>query len=104
MLHAPSANLAYFHIHKTGGTSLKAYFRCAFPDAVEIGHSPHLSLAQYFDLLKEKGVDHQRIRIVTTIRDPFAHLVSIYHFWGTKVGHEDRREHIDAARTMSFAR
>lgn len=103
MLFSPSANLAYFHIHKTGGKSIRAFFLQTFPDAVEIGDREHLdSLGQAFDLLSQKNVDSRKVRIFTSIRDPFAHVVSIYHFWRS-VKDEAPIDHVRAAKALSFA-
>ena len=101
MLFSRSANLAYFHIHKTGGRSLRAFFRRAFPDAVEIGDWLHHDLDQSFTLLAQGGIDPRKVRILTTIRDPFAHVVSIYHFWRSQSKNVPS-DHVRAARSLPF--
>jgi hypothetical protein len=90
--------IAFYHIHKTGGTSFRRFFSATFPDAVKVADWPHYSLAHYFTILSDTNIDPTKLRILTTIRNPYDHVVSIYHYWRTKARKDDRREHI----TMSF--
>jgi hypothetical protein len=93
--------IAYYHIHKTGGTSFKTFLSEAFPDLVDVAPWPHHSLAEYSAILRSRGVDPEKLRILTTIRNPLDHVVSIYLFWRTK-GDPSGRAHIQAAKSLSF--
>jgi hypothetical protein len=102
MLLSPSKGVAYHHIAKTGGISFGRFLSANFPDLAEVSDWPHHSLEQYFSILADKKIDPRKLHIMTTIRNPYDHVVSIYHYWRTKVGLEDQRDHINAARTLPF--
>jgi hypothetical protein len=100
--YSPRARLAYFHIHRTGGSSVKCFLGEVFPDFAEVADWPHHSLSEYFVMLRHSGVDPDELRILTTIRHPFSHVVSIYESW-RRAGDERRGAHVRAARSMQFA-
>lgn len=106
MIYSSSANLAFYHFPKTGGSSLRKFFQRTFPDACNLGDEhEHLPLATYFDLLSKMGVEPRHVRIFTTIRHPFGLVDSVYRFWRRVAldNPQDKQEHFEAARVMTFA-
>jgi hypothetical protein len=101
MQYSAASGIAYYHIHKTGGVSFKEFLATALPDLKDVDNWPHYALADYFDILVRRGIDPGAIRILTTIRDPFEHVVSIYHYWRER-GVPTGRDHVQAARDMDF--
>src|SRR3954468_13236475 len=102
MQYSPSSGIAFYHIHKTGGTSVKLFLKTVLPDLDEVDYWPHHALADYFDILERRGVDTERLRLLATVRDPLEHVVSIYHYWKER-GHATGRDHVRAARELGFA-
>jgi hypothetical protein len=100
MIYYPSARLAYYHIHKTGGTSARKALGSVFPECVELDGWPHHSLSFYFDKLRERGVEPGEVTVLTTVRDPLEHVVSIYHYWRQRGKPECA--HVQAAKRLSF--
>lgn len=81
MLFSPSANLAFYHIHKTGGTSFKFFLGTLLHDLEELDPWPHHSLEYYLTLLRKRGVEAERVQLCTLVRHPGDHAVSVYYFW-----------------------
>lgn len=100
MIYYPSARLAYYHIHKTGGTSFKQALGSVFREPVELDGWPHHALGYYFDKLKGRGVEAGQVTVLTTVRDPLDHVVSIYHYWRQRGKPECK--HVQAAKRLSF--
>jgi hypothetical protein len=101
MIYFPSPNVAYHHIHKTGGTSFKHALRSLFPDSIELDPWPHHPIPYYSQKLKELGVEPDKVDILTLIRDPLHHLVSIYHFW--RQSGDPQVPAVQIAKRASFA-
>jgi hypothetical protein len=101
MQYSPASGIAFYHIHKTGGTSVKVFLSTVLRDLHAVDYWPHHALAVYLDILARRGVDPARLRLLATVRDPLEHVVSIYPFWRTK-GRANGRAHVQAARDLSF--
>lgn len=100
MIYYAAAKLAYYHIHKTGGTSFKRALGAAFRESVELDGWPHHALGYYFDKLKGRGVEPREVTVLTTVREPLDHVVSIYHYWRQRGKPECA--HVQAAKRMAF--
>ncbi|HEY2589639.1 MAG TPA: hypothetical protein VGI81_28095, partial [Tepidisphaeraceae bacterium] len=50
--------------------------------------------------LKNRGVEPREVTVLTTVRDPLDHVVSIYHYWRQRGKPEC--EHVQAAKRLSF--
>lgn len=66
--------IAQVHFNKTAGTSLKAYLSEVLKEDAQIVHGKHNALTDVYHLLPEA------YRVVTTIRNPYDRLVSLYSF------------------------
>jgi hypothetical protein len=100
MIYFPSPNLAFFHLHKTGGVSFKHALRTLFPECIELDPWPHHAMPYYFGKLRELRVQPEKVEILTLIRDPLDHIVSIYHYW-RQWGNPDEPK-VQAAKTLPF--
>src|SRR5262245_36695092 len=101
MHYSPASRIAYYHIHKTGGTSVKIFLKSFLSDLHAVDYWPHHALAVDLAILDQRGVDTAKLRILTTVRDPLEHVVSVYHFWKTR-GRDTGRAHVRAARDLPF--
>ncbi len=75
-------------------------FRNLFPDAVALDNWPHHPLSFYFGKLRERGVNPSQVTILTLLRDPMCHLVSMYHYWRQKGDPLD--PNVRLAKQLSF--
>src|SRR5262249_35826241 len=101
MHYSPASRIAYHHIHKTGGTSVKVFLKSFLSDLHAVDYWPHHALVVDLGILDRRGVDVAKLRVLTTVRDPLEHVVSIYHFWKTR-GRDAGRDHVRAARDLPF--
>ena len=101
MIYFPSVHLGFYHIHKTGGTSFKHGLRSLFPECIELDPFPHHWLPVYYAKLREMGVEPETAEILTSIRDPLDHVVSIYHYWRQYGNPDDYK--VQAAKQFSFS-
>lgn len=79
MKHFPEYRLAYFHIPKTGGTSMNAFLQHQLggSNTVEVYH---IHEPMFFK--KQKlGEEFLRTKVLATIRNPYDHAVSCYFFY-----------------------
>lgn len=104
MLYSAKNNIAFAHYPKTAGTSVSAWFKATFQDAVYIEPNPTYEISHYdvkksLQHLKPNPKWHERIldkifdnkfqidstidslRIIGVLRDPFDMLVSLYEYW-----------------------
>lgn len=111
MLYSDKNNIAFAHYPKTAGTSVSAWFKATFQDAVylvpnsilkdpnsilKISHSGVKSSIQHLEpnpewheRLLNKVFENKfeiespldNLRIIGVLRDPFDMLVSLYNFW-----------------------
>jgi hypothetical protein len=100
MHYSPSSGIAYYHIHKTGGTSFREFLGGVLPDLEGVDPWAHYPLAHYFPLLRQRGVDPDGLKILSTVRDPFEHVVSVYHYWRARG--DLRNEWVLAALNSTF--
>lgn len=102
MLFSPRAGLAFLHIHKTGGVSLRELLVQRVPAMAEMPElpQPHPHLFEFFAVLRQRGLDPLSVQVVTILRNPFAHAVSIYTFWNSDAISLPERE----LPTVAFAR
>ena len=102
MLYSERHNLAFLHIHKTGGVSLREFLRKRIRGMREMPElpEPHYSVAQLFGALEKRGKDPQEARVITILRNPYAHALSIYTFWNSNAITLPERE----LPTVSYAR
>jgi hypothetical protein len=106
MLYAPRSKLAFVHIHKTGGLSFRRYLLKNVRDLAELPElpGPHYPLAELYGVLRGRGVDPCRVAVLTVLRDPLAHAVSVYEFWRSdRLPQADRELPVVAlTRRLSF--
>lgn len=100
MIYFHLPKIAYYHIHKTGGTSFKAALCRVFPDHQQLDPWSHHPLAYYVEKLRKRSIEIDRIKIIATIRDPLHHVVSIYHYW-RQFGNS-ARPNVQAAKQLDF--
>jgi hypothetical protein len=86
MLYWPEYNFAYLHINKTGGTTTRHFLEEVIDSSPEIIdlvpgkyhdriHEPLSYKLKRFELM---GIDHNKLKILTTIRNPYDRWVSLY--------------------------
>lgn len=82
-MYSPSTRIAFLHVHKTGGESLRVVLQRHLPDLCELPGLPgaHHPLATVHETLEREGVDPSSLRFLATICHPMSHAVSIYHYW-----------------------
>jgi hypothetical protein len=106
MLYSESLRLAFVHIHKTGGISFRTFLQSSLPDMKEMPEllNPHATVAELFSTLCQRGENPYDTRILTVIRNPFAHAVSIYHFWRSDNLPKEEKQlpKIQLTRRLSF--
>jgi hypothetical protein len=106
MLYAPRSKLAFVHIHKTGGLSLRHYLLKNVRDLAELPDlpGPHRPLAELHGVLRARGVDPSRVAVLTVLRDPLSHAVSVYEFWRSDKLPQAQRElpRVALTRRLSF--
>jgi len=106
MLYSPKHNLAFLHIHKIGGTSFRDFLQRAIPDMQDMPElpEPHYTVQEFFSALKGRGLDPSTSHVLTIIRNPLAHIVSIYHYWrGPEISPELYPDPpVSLARELSF--
>ena len=106
VLYSERRNLAFVHIHKTGGISLREFLRKRIRGMLEMPDLPdaHYTVAQLFDALRKRGSDPRDVRVITILRNPYAHALSIYTFWNSDAitPHERELPTVSYARTHSF--
>lgn len=85
VLYSERHNLAFVHIHKTGGISLREFLRKRIRGMKEMSELPdaHYSVSQLYEALQNRGSDPADVRIITILRNPYAHALSIYTFWNS---------------------
>ncbi|HWO74226.1 MAG TPA: hypothetical protein VNN21_11790, partial [Dehalococcoidia bacterium] len=67
MLYSPKHNLAFLHIHKTGGTSFRDFLHRAIPDVQEMPElpGPHYTISEVFAALQRRSEDPLKWTILT---------------------------------------
>ncbi len=102
MLYSERHKLAFVHIHKTGGVSLREFLRKRIREMKEMPELPeaHYSVAQVFDAIANRGGEPDDVRVITILRNPYAHALSIYTFWNSDAITFAERE----LPTVSYAR
>jgi hypothetical protein len=107
VLYSPSRGVAFLHIHKTGGESLRHVLQSAIPDLSHMPELPeaHHPLPALFRALEDRGEDPSNCRVVTTVCHPKAHAVSVYEYWRSdRIPPEDRRlPHVARTRELDFS-
>lgn len=68
----------FIHIPKTGGSSFNKWIKLNMPDNAEHSQINHISVIQAKQLYKDLGFTF------AFVRNPFARLVSMYHFIGQR--------------------
>jgi len=106
MFYSPGSDLGFVHIHKTGGISFRRFLRRNIADMQMMPELPHAhhSVAELFAALSARGQDPTNTRVLSIIRNPFAHVVSIYFYWRSNwVPRADKKlPHVRDARKLSF--
>lgn len=106
MLYSRSHRLAFVHIQKTGGSSLRRLLTDAIPDMSDMPElpGPHHPTRELFAALHRRGEDPLSIRVLSLIRDPLHQVVSIYRYWRSDgLSPEDRAQPlVQAAMRQSF--
>ena len=106
MLYAPRSKLAFVHIHKTGGLSFRHYLLKNVRDMAELPElpGPHRSLAELYGVLRGRGVDPSLVTVLTVLRYPLSHAVSVYEFWRSDKLPQAHRElpRVALTRRLSF--
>lgn len=106
MLYSEKSNLAFVHIHKTGGLSFREFLERTFPDMREMPElpGPHHNVSDLLPALRRRGIEPETAKILTVIRNPFAHVVSIYHYWRSDLisEQESQLSYIQFARRATF--
>lgn len=106
MLYSPSARVAFLHIHKTGGESLRLALQRLLPDLAHLPELPgaHHRIDELFDALSQRGQDPLATRVVTTICHPKLHAVSIYEYWRSDriPAEEQALPHVALTRELGF--
>ena len=85
MLYSERHNLAFIHIHKTGGVSLREFLRKHVRGMKEMAElpDPHCSVSRFFEVLEKRGKNPSDARVLTILRNPYAHALSVYTFWNS---------------------
>jgi hypothetical protein len=107
MLYSKKNNLAHIHIHKTAGTSFRYFLQKNFDDMEEMPELPeaHHSAAEFFSILKQNNREPKDVNIITIIRNPLDHVVSIYNYWRSSryISNEEKKlPHIQLANQLQF--
>lgn len=106
VLYSDRHKLAFVHIHKTGGISLREFLRKKIKGMAEMHELPeaHYSVKQLFTALENRGTDPKDARVITILRNPYAHALSIYTFWNSDAITLPERQlpTVSYARTHSF--
>jgi hypothetical protein len=106
VLYSERRNLAFLHIHKTGGVSLREFLRKRIRGMKEMPDLPeaHYSISQFNEALAKRGKDPSEARVITILRNPYAHALSIYTFWNSDAitMPERRLPTVSYARSHSF--
>jgi hypothetical protein len=102
VLYSESRNLAFVHIHKKGGISLREFLRKRIRGMREMPELPaaHYRVADLFDALERRGSNPSDVRVLTILRNPYAHALSVYSFWNSDAITLPERE----LPTVSYAR
>ena len=102
MLLIDDYKVAYLHINKTGGTSIKQHLVDITHPAHAIQMGPtHGPLASKVRLLGERFYDYT---ILTSIRNPYARLLSIYLFRRRRFKDGEEAPAMKAAHGLPFKR
>lgn len=106
MLFSERTQVAFLHIHKTGGQSAMRALREAIPDIGEMAELPdaHYKIGELFEAFEARGIDPLATTVVAAICHPLAHAVSIYEYWRSeRIPPEDRLlPTVAAARRLDF--
>lgn len=105
MLYSESRRLAFLHIHKCGGLSLRAALLETVDDLTDLTElpGPHHKLHELFPVIESRGIDPATITVVTSVCHPAAHAVSIYEFWRSpRSDGESDQPHIALTRRLEF--
>lgn len=105
MLYSPSHRLAFLHIHKCGGLSLRAALLDTVDDLADLDElpGPHHKLHELFAVLRARDIDPSTVTVVTSVCHPAAHAVSIYEFWrSARSDSEADQPHIARTRRLDF--
>lgn len=106
MLYAERSKLAFVHIHKTGGVSFRRYLLKNVRDLSELPELPgrHHTLAELHAALRARGTDPGEVQVLTVLRDPLAHAVSVYEFWRSDRLPQEERDlpYVALTRQLSF--
>ena len=105
MLYSESRRLAFLHIHKCGGLSLRAALLDTIDDLVDLPElpGPHHKLHELFPVLDARGTDPATVTVVTSVCHPAAHAVSVYEFWrSARSDGAAHQPHIALARRLEF--
>ena len=85
MLVSRAAGFAFAHYPKTGGCSLNAWFKQAFPDSrLLVPDNPHVAVRHGLELLAaedRRSSPLGRGLILGVLREPFEMIVSLYEYW-----------------------
>lgn len=106
MLFSQRTQVAFLHIHKTGGQSVMRALRETIPDMAEMPELPdaHYTIGELFEVFEQRGIDPLETTVVAAICHPLAHAVSIYEYWRSeRIPPEDRLlPTVAAARRLDF--
>ena len=92
--------LAYLHINKTAGTSIKGYFEDhAGPENIKQMGATHGPLAPTIRIMGNRFHDYN---ILTSIRNPFARVVSMYAFRRKRYSEGDCTKTTEAAARLGI--
>jgi hypothetical protein len=65
---------------------------------------PHATVTDLFSTLQKRGQNPYDTRIMTILRNPFAHALSIYQFWRSDILTDEEKElaYVKITRRLSF--
>ncbi len=103
MIIFPDPKIAFLHIKKTGGTSTKYFLKDLFPNFVYYNNkTEHESLQEPIEYINKLGICLDNYDIISNIRNPYSHIVSLYFFYNQASNVSPNRLSMSFAREHTF--